>query len=117
MRIRGLSLVAAGLMAVQATGQETMVKSDSELRTAIQSHTWYSARHRYRFLPSGIISVDGYPSQGETWTIQNGLLYRKVKGSADSPPTKIIAINERQLVEQEISGPYNGSVEVMYSRR
>ena len=110
-----VALAATSLMTVQATAQET-VKSDTELRAAIESHTWYSAHHGYRFLPSGIISVDGYPTPGETWSIQGGLLYRKTKGFADFPSTRIIEINDRELVEQEISGPYKGSVEIMYSR-
>jgi hypothetical protein len=31
-------------------------------------------------------------------------------------PLRLLKINDRQLVEQEISGPYKGSVEVMYSK-
>jgi hypothetical protein len=108
-------LVATSLMTVQGIAQEAL-KTDTELRAAIESHTWYSARHGYRFLPSGIVSVDGYPTRAETWSIQGGLLYRKTKGFADFPSTRIIEINDRQLVEQEISGPYKGSVETMYSR-
>jgi hypothetical protein len=117
MKVLVLPMLAMVLMAIQADAQKAEVKSDTELRAAIESHTWYSARHGYRFLPSGIISVDGYPTPGETWTIQDGLLYRKAKGFPDSPPTRIIEINDRQLVEQEISGPSKGSVETMYSRR
>jgi hypothetical protein len=105
-------------MTVQATAQET-VKTDTELRAAIEKHTWYSHRHGYRFLPNGIIAVDGYPTKDETWTIQNGLLYRKenAKRFADFAPTKIIVINDGQLVEQDISGQHGGSVEIMYSNR
>ena len=110
-----VALATTSLMTVGATAQEA-AKTDAELRAAIEGHTWHSARHGYRFLPSDIISVDGSPTAGETWSIQDGLLYRKAKAFPDSPPTRIIEINDRQLVEQEISGPYKGSVEIMYSR-
>jgi hypothetical protein len=89
-------------------------KSDSQLRAAIQSHVWYSTRHGYRFLSNGVIAVDGYPTD-QRWSIHHGLLYREW-GNSHSGATKIIEINDRQLVEQEISGPYKGSVEVMYSK-
>ena len=77
--------------------------------------TWYSARHGYRFLPNGVIAVDGCPTEDETWSVQNGLL-RRNWGTSQSNTTKIIEINDRQLVGQEISGAYKGTVEVMYSR-
>ena len=93
------------------------VKSDAQLRAAISSRTWYSSRHSYQFLPNGIISVDGYSSGNQRWSIHNGLLYREAKGFPSLPPTKIIEINDRQLVEQEVSGKYKGSVEIMYSVR
>jgi hypothetical protein len=118
MKLICVALAATSLMTVQATAQET-VKTDTELRAAIEKHTWYSHRHGYRFLPNGIIAVDGYPTKDETWTIQNGLLYRKenAKRFADFAPTKIIVINDGQLVEQDISGQHGGSVEIMYSNR
>lgn len=93
--------------------QQTVVKSDTELRTAIESHTWYSARHGYQFLSTGVIAVDGNTAQ-ERWSIQNGLLCRKW-GNSQTDTTKIIEINDRQLVEQEISGEYKGTVETMTS--
>src|SRR6516165_6474819 len=91
-------------------------KTDAQLRQAIESQTWYSARHGYRFAPNGRIVVDGYTTSDERWRIRDGLLYRMVAGQT-FPPTKIIEINDRQLVEQEISGSYSGAVEVMYSNR
>ena len=116
MKVLVLPMLIMVLLAIQADAQKAEVKFDTELRVAIESHTWYSARHGYRFLPNGIVSVDGYPTPAETWSIQGGLLYRKTKGLADFPSTRIIETNDRQLVEQEISGPYKGSVETMYSR-
>jgi hypothetical protein len=112
------ALLLLGLaVCLSNTAHSQEVKSDAQLRAAIERHEWHSARHGYRFLPSGIISVDGYTTGGEKWSIRNGLLYREmtVKGFPYFPPTKIIEINDRQLVEQEISGPYKGSVEVMYA--
>jgi hypothetical protein len=94
-------------------GQNTVTKTDPELRKAIQSHTWYSSRHGYRFLSDGGIEVDGDPTQ-QRWSIENGSL-RWEWGNSKSDVTKIIEINDRQLVQQEISGQYEGSVEVMYS--
>jgi hypothetical protein len=62
--------------------------------------------------------VDDDPTTfvGDKWSIRNGLLYWSVgvDGKADRP-TKIIEINENQLVQQEISGPYKGAVEVMWA--
>jgi hypothetical protein len=114
-----LPLFLATLAAsVPATAQE---KSDSELRAGIEKHPWYSSRHEYRFLDSGVIAVDGYPTEGETWRIQNGLLYRtgKFQGESQShtAATQIIEVNDRQLVEREISGKYKGTVEIMYRQR
>lgn len=98
-----------------ASHAQVVERSDSQLRAAIESHVWYSVRHRYRFLPNGVIAVDGDPTD-QRWSIHHGLLYRKW-GNSQSDATKIIELNDRQLVEQEISGPYKGSVEVMYSER
>ena len=98
-----------------ATAQDSG-KTDAQLRKAIESRTWYSARHGYRFEPNGAIAIDGYVTSDERWSIHNSLLYRVAAGT-HFPPTKIIEINDKQLVEQEISGPYKGSVEVMYSSR
>jgi hypothetical protein len=98
-----------------ASHAQVAEKSDSQLRAAIESHVWYSTRHGYRFLSNGIIAVDGY-STDQRWSIHNGMLYRKW-GNSQSEATKIIEINDRQLVEQEISGPYKGSVEIMYRKQ
>jgi hypothetical protein len=109
-----LSLTVVASLAVASHSQT--VKSDAQLRVAIESRTWYSCCHAYRFLSNGFITVDGYSSGNERWNIHNGLLYREVKGFPPSP-NKIIEINDRQLVEQEASGKYKGSVETMYSVR
>ena len=109
-----LSLTIIASLTVASHSQT--VESDAQLRAAIESRTWYSCCHGYRFLPNGFIAVDGYSSGNERWSIHNGLLYREVKGFSPSP-NRITEINDRQLVEQEVSGKYKGSVEIMYSVR
>jgi hypothetical protein len=98
-----------------ASHAQVVQKSDDQLKAAIESRVWYSSRHGYRFLPNGLIAVDGYTTD-QKWSIHDGLLYREW-GKSRSEATKIVEINDRQLVEQEISGQYSGSVEVMYSKR
>jgi hypothetical protein len=93
-----------------------LVKSDVQLRAAIESRTWYSSRHGYRFLPNGVIAVDGYSTEDERWRIHDGLLYR-YSNMKNFSRTKIIEINDGQLVEEEVSGEYKGAVEIMYSVR
>jgi hypothetical protein len=99
-----------------ATAQE---KSDSELRAGIEKHPWYSSRHEYRFLDSGVILVDGQPTY-QTWRIKDDLLYRtwqfQGESKAQTEATQIIEVNDIQLAEREISGKYKGVVEVMYSQ-
>jgi hypothetical protein len=114
IKMRRLLLMSLGSLTF-ASHAQIAEKSDSQLRAAIERHVWYSARHGYRFLSTGVIAVDGYPTD-QRWSIHGGLLYRE-RGNSDSDSTKIIEINDRQLVEQEISGAYKGSVEVMYSQR
>jgi hypothetical protein len=110
-----MAVAAFALPLGNATARDSD-KTDAQLRKAIESRTWYSARHAYRFEPNGAIAVDGYVAPDQRWSIHNALLYRVAAGT-HFPPTKIIEINDRQLVEQEISGPYKRSVEVMYSNR
>lgn len=112
--MKRLLLISLGSLTL-ASHAQIAEKSDSQLRAAIESHVWYSARHGYRFLSNGVIAVDGYPTD-QRWSIHGGLLYRKW-GNSHSDATKIIEINDGQLVEQEISGPYKGAVEIMYSQR
>jgi hypothetical protein len=110
--ILSLTIVAS----LTAASHSKTVESDAQLRAAIESRTWYSCCHGYRFLPSGFIAVDGHSSGNERWSIHHELLYREVTGFPSSP-TRIIEINDRQLVEQEVSGKYKGSVETMSSVR
>jgi hypothetical protein len=110
------TLIAAIIIPATAIQANAQSKSDSELRAAIETHPWYSARHNYEFLPNGTIAVNGFPTE-EKWSIQNGLLYREWKKFSIKQTTKIIEINDGQLVEQEISGRYKGAVEIMYSRQ
>jgi hypothetical protein len=93
---------------------QVIQRSDAQLKEAIERHVWYSSRHGYRFLSNGKIAVDGY-STNQRWSIHDGLLYRDL-GNSHFEPTKIIEINDSQLVEQEISGSYKGAVEVMYAK-
>src|SRR5437879_2296477 len=106
---RLLIALTAGLFAVTAHAQ-VIQRSDVQLKEAIERHVWYSSRHGYRFLSNGKIAVDGY-SADERWSIHNGLLYRDFGNSHFNEPTKIIEVNDSQLVEQEISGEYKGAVE------
>jgi hypothetical protein len=116
VNIKKVILILAVVASLTIASHSQIVKSDAQLRAAIESRTWYSCCHGYRFLPNGFIAVDGYSSGNERWSIHNGLLYRKVKGFPPSP-NKIIEINDRQFAEQEVSGKYKGSVEIMYSVR
>jgi hypothetical protein len=111
--------MAVACLTIATTAQaQVVVRSDAQLRSLIEKHVWYSYRHGYQFLSNGTVAVDGNAGDGsQRWSIKDGLLYREYKGSPQDPPTKIIEINDRQLVEQEISGQYKGSVEVMYSQR
>jgi len=115
---KSLATLLCAIAIVTSAHAQVIHRSDSELRALIQKHVWYSARHGYQFLSDGTIVVDGYRSKDSTkWQIVDGKLYRKYSINPGTDVTKIIEINDRQLVEQEIAGPNAGAVEVMYSQR
>jgi hypothetical protein len=101
--------LSAGVIPVQTTA----IESDSELKAAIEKHTWYSGRHGYRFLSNGVIAIDGYPTE-ERWSIQNGLLHREWE-DGQTGTTKILAITDRQFAEEEVSSRSKGTVTIMSS--
>jgi hypothetical protein len=113
VKFLAILVIAFFVSADPVPAQTNIVASDSELKAAIEKHTWYSGRHGYHFLSNGVIAVDGYPTE-ERWSIQNGLLHREW-GDGQSGTSKILAITDRQFVEQEISGRSNGAITMMSS--
>jgi len=109
--IKKLSLLAFAvsmLMAIPVHAGE----SDAQIKSALPGY-WKSPRHPYHFQANGLIrmcpEIGPYPATTtNTWDVRKGIFYQ------NGGPHKILAINERQFVYQEMDEPYAGTVYILY---
>lgn len=110
--MKKLLLALALAMEFTAPAQAQPRMSDAQIKSALIGY-WTTARHAYKFEPTGIIRM--CPTTGpnpatttSTWSVKNGVFYY------DGHPYKVLTVNDRQFAYQEISGPYAGTVLIFY---
>ena len=106
--MRKLAILAIGFMALAAQAQLRL--SDAQIISELIG-CWKSPRHLYEIQCNGIMTrmCPSYPVRTTyMWAVRNGIFYQ------DGHPYKILAVDDRQFAYQEMSGPYAGTVFILY---
>ena len=106
--MRKLAFLAIGFMALAAQAQLPL--SDAQIISELIG-CWKSPRHLYEIQCNGTMTrmCPSYPVRTTyMWAVRNGIFYQ------DGHPYKILAVDDRQFAYQEMSGPYAGTVFILY---
>ncbi|HYY27045.1 MAG TPA: hypothetical protein VE860_03825 [Chthoniobacterales bacterium] len=106
--MRKLAVLVIGFIALVAQAQ--MRLSDAQITSEVIG-CWKSPRHLYKIQCNGIMTrmCPSYPvTTTYIWAVRNGIFYQ------DGHPYRILAVDDRQFAYQEMSGPYAGTVFILY---
>ena len=106
--MKKLVVLTIGFIALAAQAQLPL--SDARIISELIG-CWKSPRHLYKIQCNGIMTrtCPSYPvTTTYIWAVRNGIFYQ------DGHPYKILAVDDRQFAYQEMSGPYAGTVFILY---